>query len=281
MSAQTLLLDWLKARLTPEALAWLEEKAALIATGAPEKTVFTTFSSCIRYSGKAPLNLESAALKAAGSEVPGWNPSDWTCDQAARAFLLTSLPPGPGSAATLGRLWQTADVGEAVALQKSLAVLANPEGQMPWAREAIRSNIKAVFEAITLRNPYPALHFDNVGWNQMVVKTFFVDSPMHEIEGLDRRVNPPLARMLADLAHERWAAGRAFSPQLWRCVGPCADERALEDLKKLLGSAAPTEKRAAALALKSCPDPRAATILEADPALAAAARDGSLTWENL
>jgi len=113
------------------------------------------------------------------------------------------------------------------------------------------------------------------------VKTFFVESPVHEIEGLDRRVNPALSRMLSDLAEERWAAGRSFSPQLWRCVGPCADARGLENLKKVLAQGAPAEKRAAALALKSCPDPRAAQILQAEPALAIATRDGSLTWENL
>ncbi|HKP97161.1 MAG TPA: EboA domain-containing protein [Fibrobacteria bacterium] len=281
MSAQTLLLNWLKPRLAPESLAWLEEKAALLATGAPEKTVSLAFSMALRYSGKAPLALDAAALKAARTEVPGWNPSDWTCDDAARVFLLLSLPPGTASSGIMDRLYQTADVAEAAALQKAVAVLAFPEGHLARAREALRSNIKAVFEAITLRNPYPALNFDNVGWNQMVVKTFFVESPVHEIEGLDRRVNPPLSRMLSDLAEERWAAGRAFSPQLWRCVGPCADSRGLDNLKKALAQGAPAEKRAAVLALQSCPDPQAALILQAEPALAAAAREGTLTWENL
>jgi hypothetical protein len=281
LSAQALLHDWLKNRLAPPGFAWLAEKSAALATGAPEKTLFTSFSSCVRYSGKAPLSLDAPALQAAREAVPGWNPSDWTCDQAARIYLLLSLPPGPASAKSMDQLWQTADVSEAVALQKAMAVLANPEGQLPRAREALRSNIQEVFAAITLRNPYPAAHFDNLGWNQMVVKTFFVELPLTEVVGLDSRVNAPLSRMLSDLAEERWAAGRAFSPQLWRCVGPHADERGLGNLKKALASGAPAEKRAAALALASCPDPRAALILEAEPALAAAARDGSLTWENL
>jgi hypothetical protein len=287
LSAQTLLHDWLKARLAPAGMAWLDEKSTALAafpSATPEKTVFTAFSSCVRYSGKAALGLDASALKAARAEVSGWNPSDWTCDQAARILLLLSLPPGPASAKTMDQLWQTADVSEAVALQKSVAVLANPEGHLARAREALRSNIQEVFAAITLRNPYPAAHFDNLGWNQMVVKTFFVELPLTAVEGLDRRVNAPLSRMLSDLAEERWAAGRTFSPQLWRCVGPCADDHGLANLKKVLTSAVPVtspEKRAAALALASCPDPRAALILAAEPALSAAARDGSLTWENL
>ena len=55
----------------------------------------------------------------------------------------------------------------------------------------------------------------------------------------------------------------------------------LADLAKVLASGAPVEKRAAALALKSCPDPQAAFILSSDPALADAVRTGRLTWENL
>ncbi len=281
MPAHTLLLEWLKARLPADALAWLQDKAASLAAARSDKTAFASFSSCSRYSGKAPLNLDAAALQAARQAVPGWNPSDWTCDQAARIFLLLALPPGPASAKLMDQMYQTADVDEAVALQKAVAVLAHPEGHLLRAREALRSNIKAVFDAITLRNPYPALHFDDLAWNQMVVKTFFVESPLHEIEGLDRRVNAPLSRMLSDLAEERWAAGRGFSPQLWRCVGPRADAHGLANLEKVLGQGAPPERRAAALALASCPDPRAATILAAQPALASAARDGSLTWENL
>lgn len=279
MSAQTLLLEWLKNRLTPAARVWLEERAALLAAGAPDKTVFASFSASIRQSGKAPLKLDAAALGAARSAVPGWDPSDWTCDQAARIFLLTALPPGPESALLIDRIYHTADVGEAVAVQKALAVLGFPEGQMARAREGIRSNIQEVFEAVALRNPYPSLHFDDIGWNQMVVKALFLDAPLHAIVDLDRRSNAPLSRMLSDLAHERRAAGRPFNPELWRCVGPHADARALDDLHSALaGSSA--EKRAAALALASCSDPRAALMLGSEPALAAAVRDGTLTWEN-
>jgi hypothetical protein len=281
LSAQTLLLDWLKKRIPESGLAWLEEKAALLATGAPEKIVFTSFSACVRHAGKAPLRLSPADLDAARQAVADWDPSDWTCDQAARVFLLLALPGDPHSARLMDQMGQTADMGESIALQKALAVLPYPEGHMARAREAIRSNIKAVFEAIATRNPYPSLHFDTVGWNQMVVKTFFADVPLSLVVGVDRRANPPLSRMLFDLAQERRAAGRPFPPDLWRCVGPCADAKALADLKSILAAGSPIEKRAAALALKSCPDPQAAAILASDPALDNAARSGSLTWETL
>ncbi len=281
MTPQKLVLHWLKGRLSAADLAWLEEKSTLLATGAADKDVYTAYSSALRHSGKAPLELAPADLDSAQAASPGWDPSDWTCEQAARVALLLALPPGSKSSQLMDRVYQTADVGEAVALQKAIAVLGHPEGHMARARDGIRSNIQSVFEAVTVRNPYPAMHFDALGWNQMVTKTFFVGVPLHLVVGLDRRVNPDLARILNDLAHERWAADRPFSPELWRCVGPHADARALEDLKKVLNTGTPLEQRAAALALHASPRTEAARIIYTHPELAEAAQTGALTWERL
>jgi len=93
---------------------------------------------------------------------------------------------------------------------------------------------------------------------------------------LDKRVNAPLRQMLVDLAEERWAAGRTFSPMLWRCVGPLADAHALAALEKVLAKGDAVESRAAALALKACPNPEAARILASHPS----ASSTNLTWEN-
>lgn len=303
MKPAALIRTWLAARLPAPALAWLDEKAAAFAAVAPDKVLFPAFSAAVRHSGKAPLSLSDADLAAAEAAVEGWNPSDWTLDQAARILLLASLPGGPDTARILLQMHQTADIGESVALQKSLPLLPDPTAHMHWAREGIRSNLKGVYEAIVLRNPYPARHFDEIGWNQLVSKTFFMESPLEAVWGLDSRANAALAQILTDLAYERWAAGRTFSPQLWRCVGPFAravpGNRGLKALETALagktidappgqlGTAAPgpggreAHRRAAALALVACKDPEAARILASAPDLAVAARSGALTWENL
>lgn len=307
MKAPELIDRWLSARLKPEALAWIRDQAALFskgAAGASEKLIFHAFSAAVRHSGKGPLDLSAEDLAAAGQAVEGWDPSDWTLDIAARIRLLIALPAG--HARTILSLYQTADVAEAVALQKALPLLPEPEAHMHWAREGIRSNIKLVYEAITLRNPYPARHFDETGWNQMTTKTFFMESPLEAVWGLDARANPALGQILVDLAFERWAAGRTFSPQLWRCVGPVADKvpRGLAALEQALSgkayastpgqlgsgsdpvtpqhAAAPlAQRRAAALALSACKSPEAARLLAQAPDLAAAAKSGALSWETL
>src|SRR5690606_6973098 len=111
-----------------------------------------------------------------------------------------------------------------VALYQGLPIFPDPERHVGRAAEGIRSNIKAVIEAVAHGNPYPADHLDEPAWNQMILKAVFVGIPLFPIQDIDRRANLDLARMLSDFAKERWAAGRTVSPELWRCVGRFAED---------------------------------------------------------
>ena len=117
----------------------------------------------------------------------------------------------------------------------------------------------------------------NSAWD----KALFVGSTLHPIQGLDQRTNPPLMRMLSDYAHERWAAGRPVTPELWRCVGPHADDEALADLQRVLATGSAVERKAAALALAACPDPKAKQLLASAPELGAAIDREELDWDAL
>ena len=115
----------------------------------------------------------------------------------------------------------------------------------------------------------------------MVLKTLFVGSALHPIVGLDQRANPALARMLGDYAHERWAAGRSISPELWRCVGPFAHGTLLQDLAKVLENGTPPERAAAVLALRTSADPPVQALLARHQSLRDAVSARGVDWSTV
>lgn len=90
-----------------------------------------------------------------------------------------------------------------------------------------------VFNAIALYNFYPAAYFDELAWNQMILKALFVGSPLSKIQGLEQRTNLTLVTMLVNYARERLSANRSVSPELWQVVNRFANTAILADLKKL------------------------------------------------
>jgi hypothetical protein len=258
-----LLLEWVRRSATAEAAQWVQTHCLALAEGAPERTLFLDFSGALRRTGKAPLALRPEDLARADRLRPAWSPATWTTDQAARIALVLSWPsPEPVPyVATLDRLFQHADLGELVALYEALPVLPHPAAHVRRCTEGVRTNMTDVFKAVAHGNPYPREHLDEAAWNQMVLKALFVGVTLHPVLGLDARANPALARMLLDYARERWAAKRAVSPELWRCIGPFADDHALEAMGKVLTEGETAERRAVVLSLRSSKDPKAKELL--------------------
>jgi hypothetical protein len=211
------------------------------------------FSAAPRRAGRRDLSLTGAELDRASRIHPGFRPDGWTLDQTARTLLVLTIPATDPAEyrRALDGLFDDADLGELVALYQSLPLLPHPEAFVERAAEGIRSNMKAVFEAVALRNPYPADRLSEDAFNQLVLKCLFVESPLHLVVDVDRRVNSALARMLVDYAHERWAAGRPVSAELWRCVGPVADGTLLDDLRHVLVRGTQPERLAVALSCTS------------------------------
>ena len=295
ITASDLLYRWVSRQVNTEAINWLDEKRQLINNGAATRIFFTAFSAVPRYTAKNEIQPTLEELESAANACNNWFPANWTIDQAARTLLVLSLPSNDANKylQTLSQVFAAADVRELVALYQALPLLPYPEQLCDRAAEGIRSNMTAVFNAVALENPYPAEYLDNLAWNQMVLKALFVGSPLHSIQRLDERANPELARMLVDYAHERWAAGRDVSPELWRCVGKFANSEILADLERVLteshaqtdsngkGQQKLIERTAAALACADCPLPQAQEILARYPELQSDIRSGRLTWKNV
>ncbi len=281
-ASRTLLRTWLLRQLDAPQAAWLDAQATAITAGADGAALDIAFGLAPRKLGKAALALDGQDLAAADRAVQGWSPRGWSVADAARVLLLCSLPGGGQAFAERFRaLCQSADMAELVALYRGLPLYPEPAALLAQVGEGLRSNMRAVFEAIAQHSPFPKKHFDPHRWNHMVLKALFIDSPLAPIQGLDERANPELARIMCDFAHERWAAGRPVPHEIWRCVGPFAAGPMLGDLEHALLRGTDLERQAAALGLAACPEPRAAAILGHAPELVQDIAADTLNWQSL
>ncbi len=277
---EALLARWVVERVPAEAAAWFRDQLAAVRGASSDKPLYIALGYAPRRLGKADLALSPAELAEAARARPGFDPVDWSVDQAARIALVLASFDGDLArfVERLETLFRTADIGETITFYRGLPLYPGQELLVARAREGARSGMRPVFEAVAHRNPYPFERFDENAWNQMVLKALFIGTTLDPIQGLDRRANPRLARMLCDYAHERWAAGRPVSPELWRCVGPHADEAALADLARVLESGSGEERKAAALALSACPRPEARALLARFPELLGPVERGEIRW---
>ncbi|WP_437738764.1 EboA domain-containing protein [Sorangium sp. So ce1335] len=223
------LLEALSRRVPPAAGSWLERVERVTGPGtrpgrapdAPANDAFawfdrdrflTTFTAAVRVLGKAPLGLhadERDALAAAG--VVG-AVDDWRLDELGRITMLSLVSrrlPTPELDRLLWDCYQQGDGRERQALLRALPLVADAERFVPLAVEACRTNELPVFEAIACENPYPAAHFPDLNFNQMVLKAMFMGVALARVVGLEQRRSSELARMAEDFASERRAAGRS------------------------------------------------------------------------
>ncbi len=277
-----LLVSWIGRRVSPDAMAWLEQKRSDLTNQPAARALQIAIGMVPRRMGKADLSLSQDDLSDAARARAGWTPVGWTVDQAARIVLLLGTAGAPGPfAERLQALSATSDVGELIAIYRGLPLYPDQPTLTAMAADGLRTAMRSVFESVAHHNPFPAEQFSESAWNHMVLKALFIESSLDPIQGLDRRWNPDLARTLRDYAHERWAAGRPVIPELWRGVGRFADDGAIDDLAHILKAGNEAERAAAALALSESDRPAAADLLETEPDLAADIRAGRIGWSSL
>ena len=171
-SVSTLLVNHLANRLGAAELLWLRNAVSDIAgltlvDPTARRSAQILYSQAVRHAPRTPLKptmAESATLAAARS---GLDVSSWTLDHVARAALLAALPGSDPDAllAMVDALAASADLQELIALYQSLPLLPHPPRWVARAAEGVRSNMRAVFAAIALDNPYPAEHLDEGAWH--------------------------------------------------------------------------------------------------------------------
>jgi hypothetical protein len=188
----------LEDRVSPEALAWLQDAAAEVARE-PAK-IATRFPAVGRKVGRGPLDPEA-------------DPDDvhaWTIDDAARTVLLQALED-PG--AEIRELYRYGDAAERRGVLRALEHLDTDA--LDLVEDAIRTNDTRLIAAAL--GPYATAHLSDAAYDQAVLKCVFVGVPITPLHGL-QRVTPDGARMLAAFVHERVAAGRDVPAEVWTVI---------------------------------------------------------------
>jgi hypothetical protein len=269
--------------LDEKARLWLSQKLFELSDEFSEKKLYLTFSAVARFIPKNAIELIKAEEIAANELCEGWRPDTWTTQIAARALFLLQIPNDEAEnyQKILHRLFDTAEVGELTALYASLPILPFAETHVAQCTEGIRTNMTVAFEAIALNNPYPARYLPENAWNQLFLKAVFTNRPIYKIQGVQQRANATLARMISDYAHERWAAGRIVTPEIWQPVARFIDHILWQDVLHLWAKENPLQKSAAALICAESNYPEAKIKLQSFPEFALQIEKGELTWESL
>jgi hypothetical protein len=216
------LLAVLEGLLAPEAQAWLERAveqsapdpgptAGAEGAGSFARGLFFGFyAGAARRlrAGSALTERERAQLLAAGIARPEvWSP----CDLGRAALLCSACAAAPAAehVAIATEAFRKGDSAERVALLRSLPLLPEPGRFVALAVEACRTHVLDVFAAIACENPYPAQHFPELNFNQLVIKALFMELALDRVIGWRARNNPELVRMASDYEAERRAARRS------------------------------------------------------------------------
>ncbi|HXU80135.1 MAG TPA: EboA domain-containing protein [Polyangia bacterium] len=198
--------DLLAGRVSPEAAAWLA--GALEDVKQPDGLA-PRWSGAGRRLGKGALVLSAAELQ--GLRGAPFVPQGWGADECGRALLLvTALAGRPAGehVAVVEDLYRTGETRERQALLRVLAYLPDPARFTALAVDSVRANVLPELEAIACENPFPVRHFDELAFNQLVMKSLFNGISLRRIEGLVERRSAELRRMVSGYASERRAAGR-------------------------------------------------------------------------
>lgn len=278
MTTHPYLQELWEAHASDSAREWLAGAAAEVGEGVSDDRFAALLSLASRHAGRGPLGPSDAERAGAAERLPGWDPERWTLLETARVLLVLARNDldEPSAERAIEEAFRYADEGELCALYRSLAHLPNPE-RFAWrAGEGCRSNMLTVFQAVACDTPFPASCFDDIAFQQAVVKGLFVGAPVWRIHGLDGRLNPELARMALDLADERRSAHRDVQHELWLCLGTHGGERGVASLERELESSNTLGRKAAAYGLARAGEIarlEALAAAEADPEVAAAMRD--------
>ncbi|MEM9283433.1 MAG: EboA domain-containing protein [Verrucomicrobiota bacterium] len=278
------LIQILGQNAAPEAMTWLQDILEARETSFQKRPFYYAFSGVSRQFGKKDfVNPGDDQLADLNREIEGFTVKGWDHFRMARVILLTTLADQEEEVflTTLVALLNTADLREQVAIFSAFPLFPHPEKLVESAADGLRTNIVEVFDSIALHNAFPSKHFGEEAWNQMILKAIFIARPLHRILGFEERRNPALAEAIADLAHERWAAGREITPEAWRGYEGLLADSQIPDIEQMAQSANAVDRQAAALVVASDSGQLLSSLTDPLAPELEAISNGNLTWHTL
>lgn len=178
-------------------LQWWQQALDQLTHRPDAETVVLLSSQCRRHLGER--------------SVPQLDATAWTRTQLARALLQAQALARRSTAERqplLRQLFSWGDDLEKIATLKALDWLDDKGDCLDLALQAGRTNNCQVFAAIALDNPYPARHYGERAFHQLVLKALGMALDVRRILGLPQRRGHLLNQLALELLEERLAAGR-------------------------------------------------------------------------
>ncbi len=196
-------------------------EGARLARPGQREPLHLAWATAPRLLGRDRLDPSEAERTSLARLAPDVVFDGWALGDVGRALTLLELADPWSDDAFFEAAVACYEQGEAREQQswlKMLPLLPRPERFLACAYDACRTNVLPVFEAIACENPFPACHFSELHFNQLVLRSMFVGVALDRIVGREGRLNATLTRMAQDFAAERRAAGRPVPPDLARAL---------------------------------------------------------------
>ncbi|MBM1107855.1 EboA domain-containing protein [Aurantibacter crassamenti] len=270
----------IKANVASDTKNWIDGKIVTIVNEKSTKDLYLTYSLI---ASKVTINDNFDTSELHQDFKDYIEIQNGNIRQLTRMYLLVNILNADEDffSSKVANIIEVADTGELETFLKFLILLPNAEKYKMVAVDALRTNISTVFNALAYNNPYPGIYFDDQQWNQMFLKTAFMQGDLSAISDIDKRANKDLARIISDYAHERWAAGRDIDPDFWRPVTKFLSAELLEDMKRLLSSESKIENRAGALCCYHSDNQDAKNLLNGHQNLIQQIENAALSWETI
>jgi hypothetical protein len=224
----------LTTRLDAPAREWLDQVRRDVRRD--PGAIATIFPAVGRHVGRAPVD-------------PDTRPGDfhaWTLDAAARTMLLVAL--GSAVNGQLTALYRHGDSSERRGVLRALPFLPVEDAVgVPIVEDALRANDLYLIAAAL--SPYAFARLNDAAVAQAILKCVFVGVPLSGLAGIDQRVTPDVAGMLARYVHERVAAGRDVPDEVWPLIDRFTPTDELAAIEAELAHRNPDRQRAARRAL--------------------------------